>query len=61
MENIEGRKEKSVARESLSLSCGFTTVDGSISPSEREGGEWISRWRAPFNCPGLKQLRFQAS
>lgn len=38
MENIEGRKEKSVARESLSLSCGFTTVDGSISPGEgREG------------------------
>lgn len=37
MENIEGRKEKSVARESLSLSCGFTTVDGSISPPGREG------------------------
>lgn len=38
MENIEGRKEKSVARESLSLSCGFTTVDGSISPEERREG-----------------------
>lgn len=38
MENIEGRKEKSVARESLSLSCGFTTVDGSISPGERREG-----------------------
>lgn len=23
--------------------------------------ERISSWRAPFNCPGLKQLRFQAS